>query len=107
MQKKELETYGYVDIHSVNLYDQTQVDRFIETIRNDIESIDYLINSAGTFNPKPFLEHNRQDYNNYLDLNKSLFFITQIVSENMKKNGGGSIVNISSMWGKQAVKATP
>jgi len=66
-----------------------------------------LVNSAGTFSPKPFLEHNKKDYDNYLDLNKSMFFITQAVSENMKKNGGGSIVNIGSMWGKQAVKATP
>jgi len=105
--KKELEAYGTVDIQSVNLFDQTQVDGFIEKIRNDTESIDYLVNSAGTFSPKPFLEHNKQDYDNYLDLNKSLFFITQAVSENMKKNGGGSIVNIGSMWGKQAVKATP
>jgi len=105
--KKELEAYGTVDIESVNLYDQTQVDGFIEKIRNDTEHIDYLVNSAGTFSPKPFLEHNKQDYDSYLDLNKSLFFITQAVSENMKKNGGGSIVNIGSMWGKQAVKATP
>jgi len=105
--KKELEAYGTVDIESVNLHDQNQVDGFIEKIRNDTEHIDYLVNAAGTFSPKPFLEHNRQDYDNYLDLNKSLFFITQAVSENMKKNGGGSIVNIGSMWGKQAVKATP
>ena len=105
--KKELEAYGTVDIESVNLYDQNQVDGFIEKIRNDTEHIDYLVNSAGTFSPKPFLEHNKKDYDNYLDLNKSMFFITQAVSENMKKNGGGSIVNIGSMWGKQAVKATP
>lgn len=105
--KKELEAYGTVDIENVNLYDQNQVDGFIEKIRNDTEHIDYLVNAAGTFSPKPFLEHNKQDYDNYLDLNKSLFFITQAVSENMKKNGGGSIVNIGSMWGKQAVKATP
>jgi NAD(P)-dependent dehydrogenase (short-subunit alcohol dehydrogenase family) len=25
----------------------------------------------------------------------------------MKLNGGGSIVNVGSMWAKQAVKATP
>ena len=105
--KKELEAYGTVDIENVNLYDQNQVDGFIEKIRNDTEHIDYLVNAAGTFSPKPFLEHNKQDYDNYLDLNKSLFFITQAVSKNMKKNGGGSIVNIGSMWGKQAVKATP
>jgi len=104
--KKELEAYGTVDIESVNLYDQTQVDGFIEKIRNDTEHIDYLVNSAGIFYPKPFLEFNKQDYDNYLDLNKSLFFITQAVSENMKKNGGGSIVNIGSIWAKQAVKAT-
>ena len=105
--KKELEAYGTVDTESVNLYDQDQVDGFIEKIRNDTHPIDYLVNSAGAFSPKHFLEHNRQDYDKYLDLNKSLFFITQAVSENMKKNGGGSIVNIGSMWGKQAIKATP
>jgi len=104
--KKELDTFGTVDIESVDLYDQTQVDEFIEKIKNDIGHIDYLVNSAGIFSPKPFLEHNRQDYDNYLDLNRSLFFITQAVSENMKKNRGGSIVNIGSIWGKQAVKAT-
>ena len=105
--KKELETYGTVHTESINLYDQNQVDRFVEKIRNDTQHIDYLVNAAGTFNPKPFLEHSKQDYDSYLDLNKSSFFITQAVAENMKNNGGGSIVNIGSMWGKQAVKATP
>lgn len=105
--RKELEGYGTVDIESINLYDQTQVDEFIEKIKNDSQSIDYLVSAAGTFSPKPFLEHTKQDYDSYLDLNRSLFFITQAVSENMKNNGGGSIVNIGSMWAKQAVKATP
>ena len=105
--KKELETYGTVHLENVNLYDQEQVDRFVEKIRNDSKHIDYLVNAAGAFNPKPFLEHTKQDYDSYLDLNKSIFFITQVVAENMKKYGGGAIVNICSMWGKQAVKATP
>lgn len=105
--KKELESYGKVSIENVNLYDQKQVDGFIKKIKNDAQKIDYLINAAGTFNPKPFLEHNKQDYDNYLELNKSIFFITQAIAKNMKKNYGGSIVNIGSMWGKQAIKATP
>ncbi len=105
--KKELDAYGTIHTESINLYDQNQVNRFVEKIRNDSRHIDYLVNAAGTFNPKPFLEHDKQDYDSYLDLNKSLFFITQAVSKNMKNNGGGSIVNIGSMWGKQAVKATP
>jgi len=42
-----------------------------------------------------------------MDLNKALFFITQAVAKNMIANGGGSIVNIGSMWAHQVVKATP
>src|SRR6185295_18972438 len=34
-------------------------------------------------------------------------FISQAVARNMAANGGGSIVNIGSMWAKQAIKATP
>ncbi|MBS3926323.1 MAG: SDR family oxidoreductase [Nitrosarchaeum sp.] len=105
--KKDLESYGKVSTENVNLYDQKQVDEFIKKIQNNAQKIDYLINAAGTFNPKPFLEHNKQDYDNYLELNKSIFFITQAIAQNMKKNNGGSIVNIGSMWGKQAIKATP
>lgn len=105
--KKELESYGRVSTENVNLYDQKQVDEFVKKIQNDTQKIDYLVNAAGTFSPKPFLEHSKQDYDNYLELNKSIFFITQAIVQNMKKNTGGSIVNIGSMWGKQAIKATP
>jgi len=42
-----------------------------------------------------------------MGLNRATFFITQAVVENMKTHGGGSIVNIGSMWAKQAIKATP
>ena len=39
--------------------------------------------------------------------NRAIFFITQAVARNMKQNGGGTIVNIGSMWARQAIKATP
>ncbi|VAW75034.1 Oxidoreductase, short-chain dehydrogenase/reductase family, partial [hydrothermal vent metagenome] len=59
------------------------------------------------FSPKPFLDHTREDYDRYMELNKAFFFITQAVADNMKQHGGGSMVNIGSMWAKQAIKATP
>lgn len=43
----------------------------------------------------------------YHKLNKATFFITQAVVRRMAVAGGGSIVNIGSMWARQAVKATP
>ena len=69
---------------------------------------DLLVNAAGVFVPKPFLDHTAEDYDRYLSINRELFFVTQTVARNMvSRNTGGSIVNIGSMWAKQAVAATP
>ncbi len=105
--KAELDAHGEVQTFAVDLHDQEQVGIFINRIKDEERHIKYLVNAAGVFKPTPFLDHTPQDYDKYLGLNKSIFFITQAVAENMKRNGGGSIVNIGSMWAKQAIKATP
>ena len=96
-----------VEALQANLYDQASVTNVIAALANEERHIKYLVNAAGYFNPKPFLDHDEGDYDQYMDLNKATFFITQAVARNMAKNGGGSIVNIGSMWAKQAIKATP
>ncbi len=92
---------------ALDLSNTEKVQDFIATIEKETRHIKYLVNAAGTFAPKPFLEMTGKDYDQYMDLNKAFFLITQAVAKNMKAHGGGSIVNIGSMWGKQAVKATP
>ena len=103
----ELAADGPAQTAAVDLYDEAQVDAFIAQIRQEKRHIKYLVNTAGVFKPTPFLEHTKADYDKYLVLNRSLFFITQAVAANMKDHGGGAIVTIGSMWGKQAIKATP
>jgi NAD(P)-dependent dehydrogenase (short-subunit alcohol dehydrogenase family) len=103
----ELADHGPVQTAAVDLADELQVEAFIARLRQEPRHLRYLVNAAGVFKPTPFLEHTRADYDRYLDLNRSMFFITQAVAENMKRHGGGAIVNIGSMWGRQAVKATP
>lgn len=98
---------GQIDIHAVDLQNSGQVERFISVIEKEKRHISKLVNAAGTFKPVAFLDHTHRDFDSYHDLNKSLFFITQAVVNNMKKHKGGSIVNIGSMWAKQAIKATP
>ncbi len=104
--KAAIEAVGKVTAHKVNITDATELRKFISKIEA-FERIDYLVNASGIFGPKPFLEHSITDYDAYLDLNRGFFFITQAVAKKMKTNGGGSIVNIGSMWAQQAVKATP
>ncbi|MEM1205998.1 MAG: SDR family oxidoreductase [Acidobacteriota bacterium] len=103
----ELASLGTVETSSVDLYDEASVDRFVASLASSEAHVRHLVNSAGYFSPKPFVEHTKEDYDRYHDLNRSTFFITQAVVDNMRRNGGGSIVNIGSMWAKQAVKATP
>lgn len=100
-------TGGSIETALVDLYDPDQVQDFIRQIEKEIRHIKFLVNAAGFFKPVSFLEHSEQDYNQQMDINKAFFFLTQAVAKNMREHGGGSIVNIGSMWANQAVKATP
>lgn len=92
--------------HAVNISNTAEVAALISKI-DSWDTLDYLVNASGIFGPKPFLDHTMEDYNSYLDLNRGFFFITQSVAKKMKATHGGAIVNVGSMWAKQAIKATP
>ena len=96
-----------VETAQLDLSDAQATDAFAAELKTSKRHISQLVNAPGIFAPKPFLEHTGEDYDAYMGLNRATFFITQAVAENMKANGGGSIVNIGSMWAKQAIKATP
>jgi NAD(P)-dependent dehydrogenase (short-subunit alcohol dehydrogenase family) len=103
----QLSQVGQVSGYQLNLYDADSVNKFVDHIAILDKEIGYLVNAAGYFNPKKFIEHTEQDYDLYHELNKATFKITQGVAKKMISNGGGRIVNIGSMWAKQAIKATP
>jgi NAD(P)-dependent dehydrogenase (short-subunit alcohol dehydrogenase family) len=105
--REELSSIGPVEPVELDLYDEAAVDRYISKLDADPRHIKFLVNAAGAFRPAPFLDHTKADYDKYADLNRSFFFLTQAVVRNMQRHGGGSIVNIGSMWAKQAIKATP
>lgn len=92
--------------HRIDITNRDEVDVLISRI-NALSNLDYLVNASGIFGPKPFLDHTVEDYDSYLDLNRGFFFISQAAAKAMLKSNGGSIVNVGSMWAKQAVKATP
>lgn len=104
---KELSSFGEVKTVGVDLSNLQSVREFAESLQSSYPRLKYLLNSAGYFSPKPFLEHTEEDYDIYHNFNKAFFIITQSAARLMKENGGGSIVNIGSMWAKQAIKATP
>ncbi len=105
--QKTLAEYGRPEIVQANLYKADDVQRLVDYVGQNPRHVKYFVNAAGRFNPTPFLDHDNEAYDCYMDLNRAAFFISQAVAKNMVKNGGGSIVHIGSMWAKQAIKATP
>ena len=103
----ELSVACKVEMAVVNLYDENSVRSFISRIESEDRQIGYLLNAPGYFSPLPFLDHQSDDYDRYMKINRGIFFITQAVAKKMRVHKAGSIVNIGSMWGKQAIKATP
>lgn len=104
----DLEQYGSVQIWQADISDRQDTARLVEQIASNLANVQYLVNSAGVFLPKPFLEHSEADYDRYLTINHGTFFATQQVVRNMVQHKqGGAIVNIGSMWAHQAVLATP
>ena len=90
-----------------DLTSDADVADLIETLRRDHPGASLLVNAAGVFVPKPFLEHTRTDFDSYHDINRGTFFLTQAIARGMAERGGGSIVNVGSMWARQAIAATP
>jgi NAD(P)-dependent dehydrogenase (short-subunit alcohol dehydrogenase family) len=59
--------------------------------------IDSLINNAGVFIAKPFIEYTPEDYEAVVRVNLGGFFhITQRVGRQMLVQGGGHVVNVTT-----------
>lgn len=99
---------GQVSIIIADLMKEEGMKHVMDTINAEHQDISLLVNAAGVFFPKPFIEHEIADYDLYMNLNRATFFITRDVIRNMVDAGiKGSIVNIGSMWAQQAIGATP
>lgn len=104
---KVLSAIGPTEALQADLYTPDGVQTVVDFASNHDQPIEAFVYAAGYFNPKSFVDHTDADYDAYMELNRSAFFVSQAVSKNMIANGGGSIVHVGSMWAKQAVKATP
>lgn len=107
LEAAKAELGSLAGVRQIDLIDTAAVDALAAELKEDSRHISRLVNAAGVFAPKPFLEHAAEDYDRYMGLNRATFFLTQGVAANMQRNGGGAIVSIGSMWAKQAIKATP
>ncbi|WP_368543183.1 SDR family NAD(P)-dependent oxidoreductase [Enterobacter soli] len=106
--RQALAAFGPVAIIVADLMKEEGMRRVIDAINDAHSDISLLVNAAGVFFPKAFIEHEAADYDMYMSINRAMFFITRTVVRNMLEAGTqGAIVNVGSMWAQQAIAATP
>jgi NAD(P)-dependent dehydrogenase (short-subunit alcohol dehydrogenase family) len=105
---QELAKDGEAHGITADLADREQADRVCRQLADEHADATLLVNAAGFFIPKTFLDYDGPSYDAYLELDRAIFFLTQTVTRGMIAHGrGGSIVNVGSMWAHQAIAATP
>lgn len=71
-------------------------------------AVDVLVNNAGVFAPKGFLDVEESDLDRYFAVNlKGTFFATQAAIKEMLKLGSGSILNIGTVLVNHAIGGFP
>lgn len=101
----EFDKKGY-RVHFV-YNDATKKETYVSMVEEVIAKegrIDVVVNNFGTSNPQTDLDIENmkyEDFINTIDINlASVYLTSQAVIPHMKKQGGGSIINISSIGGQ-------
>jgi NAD(P)-dependent dehydrogenase (short-subunit alcohol dehydrogenase family) len=88
---------------------EAEVLSAIDQTINSFDKIDILVNNAGIINdPVPFHEMTEDQWDDLVKTNLfGMFRMTKAVIPVMMRNGGGSIVNISSVLGIRSIPRVP
>lgn len=101
--QKELSALVQVDILSFDVCNFDEVSNSLNTLKNKLENIDILINNAGgAHGLAPFDQASIKDFDTMIDTNvKGLLYVSKIITPFMIKRKKGTIINVSSIAGKE------
>ncbi len=89
--------------HVTNVTDRDQVSEMVAKTLEKFGHIDILVNNVGGNRRKEFDQTSDSDWEELIDLNfKSHIYLSRIVVQNMKKQKSGSIIFISSIFGRES-----
>lgn len=83
-------------------------DQLIKAAVDKYGSVDVMINNAGVFAPKPFLEVEESELDKFLAVNlRGTYLASQAAIRQMLKQKGGSIINIGTVLVDHAIAGFP
>ena len=98
---------GHARAYGCRVENSAEVTATFARIATDFGPLHILVNNAGLSRPMLTLEMTEENWDQQMDINaKSIFLCSQAAARQMKDNGGGAIVNIGSILGRNAFPAT-
>lgn len=83
---------------AVDVTNETQVKTAIEQIVSDFGELNVVINNAGICQKITVEEQSLEDWKKTMDVNvNGVFLVSKYAGNQMRRQGGGSIINIASM----------
>lgn len=80
------------------LTDAAEVEKAVLDVKEKFGKIDILVNNAGISQSTPLYDYTPEEFDKVIDLNvKALFYAILPAAKVMKEQGGGCIINTSSM----------
>ena len=84
--------------------DPATAKNLIRSAEQRFGKVDVLINNAGIFVPRPFVEYTPEEFERVVSTNLAgFFYISQAAIRHMQKNGGGQIISISTSLVEQPI----
>lgn len=94
-----------VEFAELDVTDTSSWSRAVDTVLGRHGRIDVLFNNAGIIAYEPVDELDPEDWKRVVAVNQDgVFYGMRAVVPTMRDNGGGSIINSSSIWGNVAVE---
>jgi 2-deoxy-D-gluconate 3-dehydrogenase len=82
----------------VDVSSEEDVKNMIAVCRDKFGSVDILVNNAGIYPPAPVAQMTEEQFEKVMHVNlRSVFLTTKYAAEVMKQQGGGKIINITSI----------
>ncbi|RXT06500.1 SDR family NAD(P)-dependent oxidoreductase [Ammoniphilus sp. CFH 90114] len=94
---------GYIRIYQGDLTLASNREQVFHSVLKDYGRLDILINNVGGSNGGPAMETDMALFEQSMQLNYfSAVHFSQLAAQEMRKTGGGSIINISSIFGRES-----
>ncbi|MBA2117860.1 SDR family NAD(P)-dependent oxidoreductase [Bremerella alba] len=91
-----------------DIADPETARKVVSTTIERFGRVDTLVNNAGIFLAKPFVDYSEEDFTKVMSVNVAgFFYVTQQAVRQMLKQGNGHVIQITTSLDEQPIKEVP